>query len=667
MKELQIVARSLLFIGLLSLQMPLMAQKRHRISVNGQPVMHDQREPRNNNQGCPDSPYRSLDGTCNNRTQGHQEWGATDIPLLRSLPAAYGDQDHWNAMAGPERPSPRAISNSLCVQKSDLVSQAGLSSLVFTWGQFIDHDIDLTPEGNTEYVPISLPDDESWFKNEIPFFRSEAYGTTGANDFRQQSNLITSWIDASNVYGANSERTDWLRTHSQGKMKMSAGDLLPYNTLTGAYNSSIDPDAPSMAGDGGGTVKTFVAGDVRAAEQPGLTALHTLFVREHNAICDRLVAQGMLDDEAIFQEARKEVGALIQAVTYQEFLPALGVNLPGPKGYNDKIQPDIMNLFATAAYRLGHTMVTPELLLRDDRCKESGQGIVNLVSGFFNPQIVSNNGIDAILQGLAFQTQYEVDPFLVDELRNLLFGDPSGVNAIGLDLASLNIQRGRDHGLPDYNTVRNAYTGRKAKDWQDITRDRTLQNGLKAMYASVDDIDLWVGLLVEDKQQGSSLGKTLQEILKKQFTNLRDGDRYFYKYDKYLKKEDRDRIEATRLSDIIERNTAARFVNRDVFHAHNCSEVSGEVQLEPRTNDMGATAIKVYPNPFQQYITVDLGEMIGAVSMCIYDVTGKLIKTVTWKNKTYGQIDISGVHSGVYVLKVDGDGLHETIRLMKIN
>ncbi|HQU54846.1 MAG TPA: peroxidase family protein, partial [Saprospiraceae bacterium] len=327
----------------------------------------------------------------------------------------------------------------------------------------------------------------------------------------------------------------------------------------------------------------------------------------------------------------------------------------------------IMNLFATAAYRLGHTMVTPELLLRDDRCKESGQGSVNLVSGFFNPQVVSNNGIDAILQGLAFQTQYEVDPFLVDELRNLLFGDPSGVNAIGLDLASLNIQRGRDHGLPDYNTVRNAYTGRKAKDWQDITRDRTLQNGLKAMYASVDDIDLWVGLLVEDKQQGSSLGKTLQEILKKQFTNLRDGDRYFYKYDKYLKKEDRDRIEATRLSDIIERNTAARFVNRDVFHAHNCSEVSGEVQLEPRTNDVGATAIKVYPNPFQQYITVDLGEMIGAVSMCIYDVTGKLIKTVTWKNKTYGQIDISGVHSGVYVLKVDGDGLHETIRLMKIN
>ncbi|MCB9270235.1 MAG: hypothetical protein H6561_11835 [Lewinellaceae bacterium] len=77
--------------------------------------------------------------------------------------------------------------------------------------------------------------------------------------------MITSWIDASNVYGANSERTDWLRTHSQGKMKMSAGDLLPYNTLTGAYNSSIDPDAPSMAGDGGGTVKTFVAGDVRAA------------------------------------------------------------------------------------------------------------------------------------------------------------------------------------------------------------------------------------------------------------------------------------------------------------------------------------------------------------------------------------------------------------------
>ncbi|MCB0601409.1 MAG: T9SS type A sorting domain-containing protein [Saprospiraceae bacterium] len=667
MKQPHIAGRNLLLLGMVFCQLSLLAQKRHPVSVNGQPVMHNPRQSRDNSQGCPDDPYRSLDGTCNNLTQGHAEWGATDIPLFRALPAAYGPKDQWNAMGGEGRPSPRAISNTLCVQKSEILSKAGLSALVFAWGQFIDHDIDLTPEGHVEYVPIPLTDGETWFKSEIPFFRSEAYDGSRINDFRQQANLITSWIDASNVYGSNALRAAWLRTHEHGKMKMSTGNLLPYNTLTGEYNSPIDPDAPSMAGDGGGTLKTFVAGDVRAAEQPGLTALHTLFLREHNAICDRLVSQGKQDDETIYQEARKEVGALIQAITYQEFLPALGVRLPGPKGYDDKIQPDIVNLFATAAYRLGHTMVTPDLWLRDDQCNAVGDGSVDLVSGFFNPQVVSKNGIDALLEGMALETQYEVDPFLVDQLRNLLFGDPTSTSATGLDLASLNIQRGRDHGLPDYNTVRNAYTGRKANDWKDITRDKTLQEGLKKMYTSVDDIDLWVGLLTEDKQQGSSLGKTLQEILKKQFVNLRDGDRYFYKYDKYLKKEDRDRIEATMLADIIERNTSARFIDRDVFHAQNCSEVSGEVKLERRTEEENAHVIKAYPNPFDQNLTVELSGISGEVTLSVYDVTGKLIKQVLWQNKSIGQINISGMHSGIYVLKIDSQTVHDTIRLLKIN
>jgi hypothetical protein len=122
-------------------------------------------------------------------------------------------------------------------------------------------------------------------------------------------------------------------------MKTSAGNFLPWNTVNGEFSGAIDPNAPDMANDAGKTVKTFAAGDVRAAEHPGIAGLHTIFVREHNRICDRLVKEGLKNDELIYQMARKEVGALIQAITYQEFLPAIGINLSSYAGYRVNARP----------------------------------------------------------------------------------------------------------------------------------------------------------------------------------------------------------------------------------------------------------------------------------------------------------------------------------------
>ena len=149
----------------------------------------------------------------------------------------------------------------------------------------------------------------------------------------------------------------------------------------------------------------------------------------------------------------------------------------------------------------------------------------------------------------------KLDTKIIDNLRNFLFGDPSSPNAVGLDLASLNIQRGRDHGLPDYNTVRKQYVGHRANGFNDISKDPEVMDALKKSYSDVDNIDLWVGLLAEDKVQGTSLGRTLHAILKRQFENLRDGDRYYFQNDKFLKPNDKKRIEKTRLSDVIRQNT----------------------------------------------------------------------------------------------------------------
>src|SRR4029453_11682212 len=138
-----------------------------------------------------------------------------------------------------------------------------------------------------------------------------------------------------------------------------------------------------MANDSNGTVKTFVAGDVRAAENPVLASIHTLFVREHNRICDRLIREGFRNDELIYQLARKEVGALIAAITYQEFLPAMGINLRSYSGYNENVRPDITNEFATASFRLGHTMVSDDVILADNNCEEVGPGEMELVEVFW--------------------------------------------------------------------------------------------------------------------------------------------------------------------------------------------------------------------------------------------------------------------------------------------
>ena len=559
----------LVFICLFEVQ--AQAQRPRRVRTNGGSFMHQPRLISTARNTCTREIYRTIDGTCNN-INASEEWGASDISLYREMATAYGNADPLNAMAGPNRSSPRAISNAIVAQSSSNPSSSNLSSFVFTWGQFLDHDITLTPESHTEYAPIALPDDETDFGAEIPFFRSEVRVGTGTTIPREQSNLITSWVDASNVYGSDITRANWLRTFSNGKLKTSAGNLLPYNTIDGEFGSAIDPDAPSMAATPTTPDKLFIAGDVRANEQPGLTTLHTLFVREHNRICDQLLARGITGDEELYQRARKQVGAIMQQITYQEFLPALGVTLPPYQGYKADVHPDIMNLFATAAYRLGHTMVTEELLLVDNNCNSVDDNL-SLIDGFFNPTQVAAYGIAPFLKGLAVQTQEEIDVQMIDGLRNFLFAIPGAPVPFGLDLAALNLQRGRDHGLASYNQIRQHFLGRRVGRFGDITSDPALRNALAAAYTNVNDIDAWIGLVAEDHTPGTSLGPTLQAILGEQFQRLRDGDYYYFENDPAINGQLLNDIRADRLSRVIERNTNLSNLQGNVFIAATCETI----------------------------------------------------------------------------------------------
>ena len=227
--------------------------------------------------------FRSYDGRGNNLD--NPTWGSVFEPLIVETSLEYSDG--MAAPSGLNRPNPREISNLLFSQDSLLPDVMTLSDYVWAFGQFIDHDITITPSDTTEDFSINIPSGDPWFDPDslgqamIPMSRTNHIDGTG-NDVsnpRLIENVTTAFLDGSSFYGDNQERSQWLRTYVHGKLKTSDGNLLPYNTITGQFDSDIDPNAPHMEDAVGLTVKFFIAGDVRRNENPLLTSLHTLFIR----------------------------------------------------------------------------------------------------------------------------------------------------------------------------------------------------------------------------------------------------------------------------------------------------------------------------------------------------------------------------------------------------
>jgi hypothetical protein len=524
---------------------------------------------------------RTIDGTGNHPE--HEDWGAAGTPFLRVTTAAYADGT--TSPGGADRPSARAISNAVCVQDGDRPSTAGITDMVWQWGQFLDHDIVETPVADPS-VPfdIEVPAGDPWFDPfgtgaaTIALNRSHQQIVDGIG---QQVNQITAFIDASNVYGSDAKRAAALRTNDgTGRLRTGRRKLLP-------FNEEGLPNAPSSSPE------LFLAGDIRANEQVALASLHALFVREHNywaRLIDRtarsrrgrrgagrgdrvrltrddlgLTDRQRLSGDAIYELARAIVGAEMQVITYREFLPVLlGPGAIEPyRGYRPDVDPRIANVFATAAYRVGHTMLSPTLLrLRRDGTSIAA-GDLALADAFFAPEeLIDNGGIEPLLRGLCEHPAQDVDPYVIDDVRNFLFGPPG---AGGFDLASLNIQRGRDHGLPSYVQLRRNLGLPEITTMDGMTTEAEVAVRLADVYESVEQIDAWVGGLAEDAVPGALVGPTFHRILTDQFRALRDGDRFWYR--NHLPDGLADLVEQQTLAGIIRRNTRiGRELPDDVWH-----------------------------------------------------------------------------------------------------
>lgn len=550
----------------------------------------------------------SIDGTANN--VANSEWGSTQEQLLRLAKAEYGDG--ISTPGGTDRPDAREISNAIADQgDTDIISDRNLSAMIYAWGQFIDHDIGLTPTAGTESINIAVPKGDPYFDplgtgtQVMRVSRSifdASTGTSAANP-RQQINTITAWLDGSMVYGSDAATAMKLRTLSGGKLKLDADGMLPENNSTNFPTGTVPlvNDAHRVPDN-----QLLAAGDVRANENIELTSLHALFAREHNRWADRLKALNpQLSDEQLYVRARAMVIAELQAITYNEWLPAiLGPNAIAPyRGYNSRVNPQLSNEFSTAAFRFGHSLLGDDVEFLNANGRPIAEDMA-LSDAFFNPTVFDDVSIESIIKYLASDPSSELDSKVVGSVRNFLFGPPG---AGGFDLASLNIQRGRDHGLADYNDTRAALGMSRVRSFADITRNKELQQKLQTLYGSVNNIDLWVGLLAEDHVPGTSFGPTGSRIVANQFERLRDGDRFWYEnaHSGQLLRE----LRSTRLSDIIARDTDLKNIQSNAFIFQ--AELSGTVFRDVNGNGRQDRGDNPLPGVTLELVSQTSGEAIA--------------------------------------------------------
>jgi peroxidase len=383
-------------------------------------------------------------------------------------------------------PNPRDISNILGHQTKK-GNPDGINALFIYFGQFIDHDISLTPTDKTKSCPIVLKQSDPLYKwntnGTIPFTKSK----------KKLVNLNTNSLDLGSVYGDNPHQLAAVRNGSFIKM---GDDGLMHRDEYG----------------------NFVCGDIRCNENTILIGFHTLFVLEHNRLAKNIQKRNPhLNDNQVFQKAKKRNTWQYQRIIYEEWLPIL-LGLKQFPHQKQSLYSD--DFFSTVTFRFGHSIIPEEI--------HPGE---NLFDHYFKPNRLTNMTImKKYMKGIMKIEQEEADLQMVDSLRNHLF--PSSSQR--LDLMALNIKRGRDHNLGSFLKYSSVYckNPKSMMCFYKITKDMKLAKQLKKLYKSADRIDNFVGILSEPKYKKSLLGKTATLSILRHFQALAWNDPNFYSKDK---------------------------------------------------------------------------------------------------------------------------------------
>jgi peroxidase len=503
------------------------------------------------------SNHNLLDPTANQAGTALKRYLPNDFPdgIGSSCldPLTNPDLDARECVAsGTTRPrSEREISNRVFAQAADPVpNPLRTNNLLWVFGQFLDHDLGITVEAEPlESIDLPVPPDDPFFdpalRPNIVIARQEHVG--GVTMERLSLNRQTGWIDASQVYGYGQDlpgpaRTastpDVLRELSGGRMLVEAGTgLLP------RVASPLSPPFPDTV---------FLCGDFfpRCNETPGLTMIHTLFVREHNRRVAELAAgHPTWTDEELFQAGRRWVMSLMQAITKNEFVPAITGKPPLKYGGHEPATNGRLAMeFAHALYRVGHTFL-PRVMRQGD-----GRPDLDLGGSLFQAAAIlqSSADIDALVRGFLGQAHEKVDCQVSDGVRNTLVVDEPGTAGTLFDLPAINIARGREIGLPSYNDTREGFGLSRVASWsQAFDADATAR--LSSIYAGPEDVDLFAGGICERRAAHGHTGPLVAAVIHRQLRELMEADRFWYENtgDKKWIKE----VERYTLAELIRNNT----------------------------------------------------------------------------------------------------------------
>ncbi|XP_048468430.1 eosinophil peroxidase-like [Rhincodon typus] len=573
--------------------------------------------------------YRTFTSVCNNRRK--PRLGSSNTAFTRWLPARYEDGFSlplgWTPskrISGALLPLVREVSNKILrTRNEDVVNDTKVTHLFMQWGQWIDHDMSLSPHSGSIQTfndgidcettcvqrnpcfPIRIPRGDTRIRDRstcLPFFRSapacgsgELGSLFGDVNTRQQINVLTAFIDVNEVYGSTDCLANKLRnlTNELGLLAVNeefsdnGREYLPFNTISSNLCGSMGESCFTSEN----STPCFIAGDVRVNEQLGVLTFHTVFLREHNRLARELKRLNPhWSGDTTYQEARKILGAFQQIINHRDYVPlvigeeATQKFLPPYEGYDESIDPGIANVFATAAFRFGHLSIQPKLFRLNENFQEHPQfKSIDLHQAFFTPwRLIREGGVDPLMRGLLGRPAklQKQDKMLPDELREKLFELTAH---LGMDLGALNMQRSRDHGIPGYSAWRRfcglsvpRYSSQLAR----ILNNYNLARRLISLYRTAQNIDVWLGAISEPFVKGGRVGPLLACLIGQQFKNLRDGDRFWWENGGIFSGSQRQALQTISMSRIICDNTGIQFLPRNVFKFQqypegyvHCSEI----------------------------------------------------------------------------------------------
>lgn len=360
-----------------------------------------------------------------------------------------------------------------------------------------------------------------------------------------QVSSVTHHLDHSNIYGSSPDVARSVRAYSNGHLLNSPNRLFPRRVnCTGEF--------------------CYFTGDIRGAFYPTLSLWHSIFIRLHNQLADGLAAVNPhWFDNRLFEEARRLCTAIYHNVVFNEWLPPyIGCEVAKRRHvsstcrtyYDERVNGASMQEFSTGVFRVFHANTPNDICLYDKAyalrlrlpLNESihGPGILEqeyegVMRGFFTDPIALNGYPDNVSRILYMLYFSDCNTPLTNQrtakVRNTVFNN---VNAggIAMDMCAVDILRGRDHGIAAYYVYLERYwrefgDARSVNDWSDLECIFSAQSieRMRAVYETVHDVDLLVGLLLEQKR-GTLLGPVGVWLMEEQFYRYKFGNRFHYSH-----------------------------------------------------------------------------------------------------------------------------------------